>query len=122
MAELICEHCGDTAADEQDLEIFHRSCRLKAVFPGAYSQQGGLVTFDMDKVAEAVGYKKSLRTDRGISFQPDEYGVWVTIDVEVGGELSNWSWHLDWHTWHAVVKHVEEQSRNTLGAAERESR
>lgn len=36
--EIKCEHCGKVCADEDELEIMHRGCRLKACFPRTYKE------------------------------------------------------------------------------------
>jgi hypothetical protein len=52
-----CEHCG-VEADEDEIDIYHRSCRLKSAFPGAYTEAGGIVSFDVSKIAEAIESKR----------------------------------------------------------------
>ena len=52
-----CEHCG-VEADEDEIDIYHRSCRLKAAFPGAYTEAGGIVSFDVPKITEAIEMKE----------------------------------------------------------------
>lgn len=44
--EIRCEHCGEVCQDEDVLEVFHRGCRLKALFPGCYETRGPLLIFD----------------------------------------------------------------------------
>lgn len=46
----ICEHCGAEAEEKIEIEIFHRSCRLKAIFPNSYEVRDGLLVFDPDKM------------------------------------------------------------------------
>jgi len=53
--EIKCEHCGKVVSDEYELEIWHRTCRLKACFPGtATDRGGGLTSFDMSKIKEQL--------------------------------------------------------------------
>lgn len=53
--EIKCEHCGKVVADEDELEIWHRACRLKACFPEAVTDMGGgIVSFDMNKIKEQL--------------------------------------------------------------------
>jgi hypothetical protein len=52
--EIRCEHCGEICVDDEDLQIGHRSCRLKAAFPGDYKTDGPLVIFDMKKIKERL--------------------------------------------------------------------
>ena len=54
---FVCEHCGAEVSDDFDLEIYHRGCRLAAAFPGAVKRDGGVLRFDMKKVAELLEQK-----------------------------------------------------------------
>ncbi len=40
-----CEVCG-AEGDPWEIEVFHRACRLKHAFPGAYREEGRLLLFD----------------------------------------------------------------------------
>lgn len=53
--EIRCEHCGEICDDDDELQIFHRSCRLKAAFPGTFTIDGPLVKFDLSKIKEILG-------------------------------------------------------------------
>ncbi len=61
--EYKCEHCGTVCADDDELTIFHRGCRLAAAFPGAYRDEGGLRIFDMAKVKEQMGIPDDIASD-----------------------------------------------------------
>ena len=54
MDKVKCKHCGKIVQDEDELEIYHRGCRLKAAFPVAYTQKGSLLFFDLKKVTEEL--------------------------------------------------------------------
>jgi hypothetical protein len=46
-----CEICGgEGIADE--IEIFHRGCRLSEAFPSAYEAKDGMLFFDPQKMRE----------------------------------------------------------------------
>ena len=48
--ELKCEYCGTVCADEDELSIEHRGCRLSAAFPDAATREGRLIVFDISKI------------------------------------------------------------------------
>ena len=50
-----CPHCGEPCEDDED--IMHRGCRLKAAFPGTYTSDGGLLKFDVGKIKAALEAK-----------------------------------------------------------------
>ncbi len=53
--DLRCPHCGETAADESELDTIHRGCRLSAAFPEARTELGGgLVSFDIAKIRKKL--------------------------------------------------------------------
>ena len=49
-----CEICGVEADHAFEIEIFHRGCRFKAMFPNAYEERNGFLFFDPKKMREAV--------------------------------------------------------------------
>jgi hypothetical protein len=42
---VLCDVCG-TRGDPLDIEVRHRSCRLKEAFPDAYAEKDGMLFFD----------------------------------------------------------------------------
>ena len=53
--DLTCQHCGKVAADELELDVYHRGCRLSAMYPEARKELGGgLVSFDVAKIMEKL--------------------------------------------------------------------
>lgn len=116
-----CEHCGGEEETEAELEVKHRACRLKAAFPGAYTEQGdGLVTFDMKKVAGMLGLFDDWIIDtNGKHIHPLEGGlhfrvgaswlepeVWIEVPVQVGNHLSSWSFRISAKNWERIVQMV----------------
>lgn len=114
-----CDHCNHDEETESDLDVKHRGCRLKAAFPGAYTEQGhGLVTFDMDKVANSLGmFKDWVINSKGEREHPlegglhfrisvffDEPRVWIEMPVMVGNCLSSWAFHIE--DWEQVVQTI----------------
>ena len=53
-APIRCPHCGGICQDSDELEILHRGCRLKAIFPECCKERGPLLIFDMSKVSAAL--------------------------------------------------------------------
>ncbi len=103
---LECEHCGQEAEDLYDLDVGHRGCRLKAAFPGAYDQDGGLVTFDMAKVRAQLGMVEPLRTDAGLEVELHHGSVWLSVRVQVSNQLSSWTWFIPLEEWDQMVDYV----------------
>ena len=66
----------------------HRDCRLKAAFPGAYTQNGGLITFDTSSIRRTIGFQEPFTTGTGLAFRPDNYGVWVEMPVKYGNNMT----------------------------------
>lgn len=58
MDEIRCEHCGGICEDEDDLQVLHRGCRLKALFPDACTEDGPVLKFDVKKIKEQLDAKK----------------------------------------------------------------
>ena len=53
--EFKCEHCGGVTADEWELEIFHRGCRLRAAFPECCTTtEDGLMILDFSKLKDKL--------------------------------------------------------------------
>ena len=101
-------------------DITGRAERLKAAFPGAYTDKSdGLVTFDMDKVAGQLGLFSDWVLDTaGRREHPLEGGphfrigtlanrpeVWVVVPVKVANNLSSWSWRIQ--DWGALASAIE---------------
>lgn len=118
-----CEYCGQEVDTEDELEIEHRACRLKAAFPGAYTEQGdGLVTFDMRKVSESLGLFNDIVIGRdGQPLHPLEGDmhfrisagwanpeVWIELPIRVGNCLSSWAFRVTEQDWLRLVKTVSE--------------
>ncbi len=116
-----CEHCGTEEETEFDLEIKHRSCRLKAAFPGAYTERGdGLISFDMKKISEALGLFDDIVIGRdGQPLHPLEGDlhfrvsagwvnpeIWIELPVQVGNQLSSFSFRLTEPDWQMVVQKI----------------
>lgn len=116
-----CEHCGGEEETEIDLEVKHRACRLKAAFPGAYTEQGdGLVTFDMKKVAETLGLFDDWIIDtNGKHIHPLEGGlhfrvgagwgepeVWIEVPIQVANSISSWSFRISARNWERIIQMV----------------
>lgn len=109
-----CEQCGEEEKTEFDLEVKHRSCRLKAAFPGAYTERGdGLVSFDMGKVAQSLGLFKDVVLGRDgqplhpldgdvhfrISAGWVEPEIWIEMPVQVGNQVSSFSYRITIGSW-----------------------
>ena len=116
-----CEYCNGEEETKIDLEIKHRACRLKAAFPGAYTERGdGLVTFDMKKVVETLGLFDDWIIDtNGKHVQPLEGGlhfrigaywsepeVWIEVPIEVANSISSWSFRITEKNWQKIVQMV----------------
>lgn len=116
-----CEHCGQEVETEEELEIEHRSCRLKAAFPAAYTEQGdGLITFDMKKVVESLGLFSDIIIGRdGQPLHPlegdlhfrigaawTEPEIWIELPVQVGNQLSSFSYQVTEQDWLKLVEAV----------------
>jgi hypothetical protein len=116
-----CEHCGTEVETEMELEVEHRACRLKAAFPGAYTEEGdGLVTFDMKKVSESLGLFNDVVIGRdGQPLHPLEGDlhfriragwlepeVWIELPVRIGNEISSWTFRITEQDWLKVVEEV----------------
>ena len=117
-----CEHCGQEEETENELGINHRDCRLKAAFPGAYTDKGdGLIAFDMGKVAESLGLFSDIIVGRdgqplhplegdlhfriGAGWQEPE--IWIQLPVQVGNQLSSFSYRLSEQEWLRLVENVK---------------
>ena len=99
---VVCEHCGQPVDSEGELE--HRACRLKAAFPGAYHQDGALVSFDMEAIRKAIGWNERVGTRAGLSFERSRGGdIWVSLETKVGNVLSSWSWKVTDVEWDQIV-------------------
>lgn len=94
-----CEHCGQP--DEFDAQ--HRGCRMKAAFPGAYHEDGVLVSFDMAAIKKTIGYHDPVETRSGISFQRDGTDIYAGVEIQVGNQMSAWDWHITGEEWDAIV-------------------
>jgi len=114
MTEFKCEQCGTECETEYELEIEHRSCRLKSAFPGAYTVKGdGLVTFDMKKVSESLGLFNDVVIGRdGQPLHPLEGDlhfriragwlepeIWIELPVQVGNQLSSFTYCIKYKDW-----------------------
>lgn len=100
--EPTCPHCGQP--DTYDAE--HRACRMKAAFPGAYSQEGALVSFDMEKIKEATGWRDPVDTRSGISFQRFDGGIWALLNTQIGNTISAWSWWISEDEWRQIFESI----------------
>ena len=127
-----CEHCGEDVVTEAELDIEHRACRLKAAFPGSYSEQiNGLVTFDMNRVAESLGLFNDIVIGRnGQPLHPLEGDlhfriraswsqpeVWIELPVQVGNCISSWLFPVTERDWLNLVKAINtglEEAREYL--------
>ena len=45
--KIICEHCGQECATEEDKIIFHRGCRLKQIFE--HESKDGMLLININK-------------------------------------------------------------------------
>ena len=92
-----CEHCG-TEAEDIDIQVFHRACRLKAAFPDSYEELGGgLVSFDMSKLKDKLfPEEKKFTTKSGVEFHQLSKigGISVNIEHQVGNQLGTWSFSI----------------------------
>jgi len=82
--KAICEVCGEQAESDLDLEVYHRACRLKAAFPGCYTQEGPLVMFDPRKMSqrlkrtgETAEAQPETTSDAGRVRMIDEARAWI---------------------------------------------
>jgi len=48
-----CDICG-AEGDPWEIEVFHRACRLKRAFPGAYREEDGLLFFDPEMMKQQM--------------------------------------------------------------------
>ncbi|MDO8616737.1 MAG: hypothetical protein Q7T33_13540 [Dehalococcoidia bacterium] len=53
-----CPICGGEG-DPWEIEVFHRACRLKRAFPGAYHRDGDLLFFDPEKMRQQLENEES---------------------------------------------------------------
>lgn len=104
MSEERCPHCGNP----DEYEAQHRACRMKAAFPGAYHEDGALVSFDMEAIAKAVGLGRRVETRSGMRFERHRDGVWTHVETKVGNCISAWSWRITDDEWREVVAAVGE--------------
>jgi len=71
--DLKCPHCGKVAQDDWALDVFHRGCRLSALFPEARTELGGgLVSFDVPKIMEKLGMGTKGDSDPRIDPEPGD--------------------------------------------------
>jgi hypothetical protein len=118
-----CEICQTECETELELEVEHRACRLKAAFPGAYSEKSdGIVTFDMKHVAESLGLFNDIILGRdGQTLHPLEGDIhfrisaawyepeiWIQIPVQVGNEISTWSYRIKENDWLKLVEEINQ--------------
>ena len=118
-----CEHCGMECESQEELDIQHRACRLKKAFPGAYSERSdGLVTFNMQQVAEVMGMFRDIIVGRdGQPLHPlegdlhfriragwKEPEVWVELPVRVGNCLTSFAYRITEDDWRRMVQRVAE--------------
>lgn len=117
-----CEHCGTVCETEAELEIEHRACRLKAAFPGAYSEGlNGLVTFDVKKMSDSLGLfddwvidtkgNHCHPLDGDLHFRVTAHWrspeIWLEVPVQVGNQLSSWCFMIPEKDWQNIIKVVE---------------
>lgn len=122
-----CEHCGQECESEFELEVEHRACRLKAAFPGAYTEQtDGLVAFDMKRVSETLGLFNDIVIGRDgqpllhplegdLHFRIKagwlEPEIWIEFPVQVGNYINSWSYRIKERDWlklnEAIVEGLE---------------
>ena len=103
--EETCQHCGATG-DPQTIQVEHRGCRLKAAFPGAYTEEGGLISFDMASIQERLGIRDGVTTKVGVTFHRDDLAVWVEMPVRYGNNLTALSWRIPLDEWAQVVEQM----------------
>jgi hypothetical protein len=96
---------SDPMSDDDEVE--GRAARLKAAFPGAYHQDGALVSFDMDAIRRAVGWGKPVGTASGLRFERMRDAIWVSLETKVGNVVSSWSWRVTDTEWLAIVEGME---------------
>lgn len=99
----VCQHCG--RPDEHEAQ--HRVCRMKAAFPGAYHEDGALVTFDMQTVADRLGFMRPVDTRSGIRFEWMGGEVWAHVKTQVGNVIGGWSWRISPDEWDAIVAAID---------------
>lgn len=88
-------------------EIEGRAGRLKAAFPGTFTEDGsGFVSFDMDAIRKVIGWGERIDTKAGISFERSRDSIWIHVQTTVGNSISAWSWRLDFDEWDRVVAGV----------------
>jgi len=86
-------------------EIEGRAARLKTAFPGAYHQDGALVSFDMDTIRKVIGWTRPVETAAGLRFERARNGeIWVSLKTKVGNVSSAWSWRVPDAEWRQVVE------------------
>lgn len=105
----VCPHCGLRDEDMGGPE--HRACRLKAAFPGAYHQDGALVTFDMETMRKAIGWEHPVETKGGVKFTRQGGRVVVMVDVRIGNIMSSWGWYVSEEDWATVVAALPPEPR-----------
>ena len=100
--ELRREHRGEVMADENALAIERRGCRMKAAFPGAYAEEGCLVSFDLDKIRQQLGWQKPYQCHNGLEFEKHGDEIWISARVEVAGSLGSWTWFIKEEEWEMI--------------------
>jgi hypothetical protein len=79
---------------------------MRAAFPGAYSEDGGFVAFDMNAIASRLKFHRALETRSGVEFQVQSGEVWVSLPVRVGNVWSSLSWRVSHDEWDAIVADI----------------
>lgn len=101
-----CPHCGEPERDETE----HRACRLKAAFPGSYSQDGAFVSFDLSEISAAIGWERPVETRSGLRIERTPSNIWISVETRVGNSTSAWSWRISEDEWTAIVAAIPVKS------------
>ena len=108
---LMCEVCGKRAFDEYDLDIYHRGCRLKAAFPAdTTTLPSGIIALDLSSLI-AERNKKIVLTHDGVEFERWSNGrVSMSVHVQVGNTMSDWSWFITREEWEDIARVMTERA------------
>lgn len=92
-------------ASSSDEEIGGRASRLKAAFPGTFTEDAsGFVSFDMEAIRRAIGWSEPVETASGIRIERVGGAVWMHVQTQVANAISAWSWRISQEEWDRIVE------------------
>ena len=101
-----------------DDDIEGRAGRLKAAFPGTFTEDGsGFVSFDVDAIRKVIGWGERIDTQSGVTFERSRDCIWVHVKTQVGNSIGDWSWRVTFEEWDRVVLGVSRDAADRMGRA-----